>query len=81
MEGTRLGRFELESVLGRGGMGAVYAATDSDSGERVALKVLAGGLADDEQRFRRFEQEVTALSRLDRVPPVCKYSSTACHNV
>ncbi|MEN8150702.1 MAG: serine/threonine-protein kinase, partial [Planctomycetota bacterium] len=64
MEGTRLGRFEIESILGRGGMGAVYAARDTESGERVALKVLSGGLADDEQRFRRFEQEVAALSRV-----------------
>jgi len=64
MEGTRLGKFEIESILGRGGMGAVYAARDTESGERVALKVLAG-FADDEQRFRRFEQEVAALTRLE----------------
>ena len=64
MEGTRLGRFEIESILGRGGMGTVYAARDTRSGKHVALKVLSGSLTEDEQRFRRFEQEVEALSRL-----------------
>lgn len=61
----RLGRFEIEAILGQGGMGTVYAGRDTDTGESVALKVLSSGLEDDEEKFRRFEQEVTALSRLD----------------
>ena len=65
MSDDRLGRFEIESVLGRGGMGTVYAARDSESGRRVALKVLSGDLVDDEEKFLRFEQEVTALGRLE----------------
>ncbi len=60
-----LGRFEIESVLGRGGMGTVYACRDAEGGVRVALKVLSGDLVDDEEKFLRFEQEVTALGRLE----------------
>jgi len=65
MDRESLGRYEIDSLLGSGGMGAVYAARDGESGERVALKVLSGELLEDEQRFRRFEQEVSALGRLD----------------
>ncbi len=64
MSEERFGRFEIERVLGRGGMGTVYACRDTESGERVALKVLSGDLVDDEEKFLRFEQEVTALGRL-----------------
>ncbi len=65
MSNERLGRFEIESVLGRGGMGTVYACRDAESGNRVALKVLSGDLVDDQEKFLRFEQEVTALGRLE----------------
>ena len=59
------GRFEIEELIGEGGMGSVFAARDTDSGERVALKVLSSEIAEDEEKLRRFEQEVAALSRIE----------------
>jgi serine/threonine-protein kinase len=51
------GRYTIERELGRGGMGAVYLATDGQLGERVALKVVAATIANDPaaaaERFRR----------------------------
>jgi serine/threonine-protein kinase len=45
MQLTRLGPYEIEKPLGKGGMGSVYAATDSQTGQRVAIKALTPQLA------------------------------------
>ena len=52
---TLAGRYRLDKLIGRGGMGAVYEAEDSASGRRVALKVLGHSLdsADTRKRFLR----------------------------
>ncbi|MCU0726598.1 MAG: serine/threonine protein kinase, partial [Planctomycetes bacterium] len=65
MDPARLGRYEIVGKLGSGGMGTVFAARETESGDRVALKVLGSTIVDDPEKFRRFEQEVVALSRLD----------------
>ncbi len=60
----QLGPYRIERLLGRGGMGAVYAGVHQETGERAAIKVLAESLAFD-PRFRdRFLGEVDALKRL-----------------
>ena len=63
--GERLGPYTIVELVGVGGMGEVYRATDSRLKRDVAIKVLPGGLASDEislQRFRREARAVAALS-------------------
>jgi eukaryotic-like serine/threonine-protein kinase len=60
--GTRLGRYEIEGPLGRGGMGIVYAAYDPELDRRVALKLLRGRDAAGQARLLR---EARALARLN----------------
>jgi Tol biopolymer transport system component len=62
--GSRLGRFEVTSLLGAGGMGAVYRAHDPRLRRDVAIKVLPPAFSDDPERLRRFEQEALAVARL-----------------
>jgi serine/threonine protein kinase len=63
--GTRIAGFRIESLIGEGAMGAVYLATDSSTGERVALKLLAPELALDERFRQRFLQESRVVAGLD----------------
>lgn len=63
--GTRLGRYEIRSLLGMGGMGEVYLAQDTQLDRPIALKILPTHLASDEQRMRRFVQEAKAASALN----------------
>jgi eukaryotic-like serine/threonine-protein kinase len=60
----KLGPFKLEKLLGRGGMGAVYVGLNEATGERTAVKLLSGHLADDETFRERFKQEIETLKRL-----------------
>jgi serine/threonine protein kinase len=63
--GTRLGRYEIRSQLGAGGMGEVYLAEDSQLRRSVALKLLPDDFTHDEDRLRRFQQEAYAASALN----------------
>src|SRR5215813_961192 len=63
--GSRLGRYEIRSHIGAGGMGDVYLALDTELDRTVALKVLPPGVAADQQRMRRFIQEAKAASSLN----------------
>ena len=63
--GTRLGRYEVQTLLGVGGMGEVYLAQDMTLNRRVALKFLPSALTKDESRVRRFQQEARAASALN----------------
>ena len=63
--GKSLGRYRILSLLGRGGMGAVYKAKDTTLGRDVAIKVLPSGFSIDRDRLRRFEQEARAASALN----------------
>ncbi|HEY6229986.1 MAG TPA: protein kinase [Pyrinomonadaceae bacterium] len=63
--GTTLGRYEIRSLLGAGGMGEVYLAHDTQLRRPVALKFLPANFTMDEDRLRRFEQEAYAASALN----------------
>ncbi|MGB6385434.1 MAG: protein kinase [Terriglobales bacterium] len=63
--GTKLGPYEIVSLLGAGGMGEVYRARDSRLRRDVAIKVLPQALSLDADRMRRFEQEALATAALN----------------
>ncbi len=63
--GTTLGRYEIRSLIGAGGMGEVYLAHDSQLRRLVALKLLPPSFTQDEDRLKRFEQEAYSASGLN----------------
>ena len=63
--GTKLGPYEIVSLLGSGGMGEVYRARDSRLKREVAIKVLPQAMSLDADRLRRFEQEALATAALN----------------
>jgi serine/threonine protein kinase/Tol biopolymer transport system component len=62
--GTRLGQYEVESVIAAGGMGEIYKALDTKLNRPVAVKVLSDDLADANGR-RRFQREAQMASSLN----------------
>ncbi len=63
--GTKLGRYEIRSMLGTGGMGEVYLAEDTRLHRKLALKVLPAEVAANHERMRRFNQEATSAAALN----------------
>ena len=68
--GSRLGQYEIVSLIGGGGMGLVYKAQDTRLKRLVALKLLPPELTRDETAKQRFLQEAQAASALDH-PNIC----------
>jgi serine/threonine protein kinase len=63
--GTRLGPYEVTTLLGVGGMGEVYRATDTNLKRQVAIKVLPASVAGDVERLARFQREAEVLAALN----------------
>jgi len=63
--GTKLGPYEIQSLLGAGGMGEVYRAHDSRLDRTVAIKVLPASFSADRERLQRFAQEARAAAALN----------------
>ena len=63
--GTKLGRYEIRSKIGEGGMGEVYLAEDTQLHRKVALKILTAEFAAHSDRMRRFKQEAMAAAALN----------------
>ena len=68
--GMRLGPYEIEALLGSGGMGEVYRARDTRLARTVAIKVLPAAFAADPDRRARFEREAKAIAGLTH-PHIC----------
>lgn len=68
--GQTLGRYQLISLVGQGGMGDVYCGVDLRLNRLVAVKILPAYLAADPERFRLFEQEARAIATLNH-PHIC----------
>src|SRR3954469_3221466 len=71
----RIGRFRLDAKLGSGGMGDVYAATDTQLRRTVALKLLPPRFASEPDRLSRFETEARAASALNHPNIVTVYDA------
>lgn len=65
LAGRTVGDFEVERLLGRGGMGEVYLARQISLNRPVALKILRADLANNPAYLSRFEVEATAVARLN----------------
>ena len=76
--GTRIGEFEIASVLGFGGMGVVYVAEQAQPHRRVALKVLQSTLLAPSAR-RRFDAESEIMARL-RHPNIAQVLAAGTHH-
>jgi eukaryotic-like serine/threonine-protein kinase len=63
--GTRIGPFEITALIGAGGMGEVYCATDTNLRRAVAIKVLPASLSSDPDRLARFQREAQVLAALN----------------
>ena len=70
LAGTQVGPYRIDSLLGSGGMGAVYRATDTRLGRIVAIKVIRDSLADNPEGRLRFKREAQVISTLHH-PHIC----------
>ena len=63
--GSRLGHYEVTALIGEGGMGQVYQATDTKLKRQVALKILPEAFSADPERLARFQREAEVLASLN----------------
>ena len=70
MAGTSLGGYQLQALLGAGGMGEVYRARDAKLGRDVAIKILPRAFTSNPDRLARFEREARMLAALNH-PNIC----------
>ncbi|GAA1536600.1 serine/threonine-protein kinase [Nocardioides humi] len=76
--GDVIGRYRLVRELGRGGMGVVYAATDTRLDRPAALKVMLGHIAGEEAFLARFAREAATLARIESAHVIEIYDYGEC---
>src|SRR5438445_7058484 len=64
LSGIKLGRYEIRSQMGAGGMGEVYLAEDTKLDRKVALKILPAEVASNRDRMERFVREAKSAAAL-----------------
>jgi serine/threonine protein kinase len=74
--GTRIGPYEVVALLGTGGMGEVYRATDPRLGREVAVKVLPEAKHAGPDRAARFEREARLLASINH-PNIARLSTAS----
>jgi serine/threonine protein kinase len=67
------GKYEVEKILGRGGMGVVYMARQKPLGRKVAVKMILSWHCEDESFIRRFKREATLVSQISHANVVAVY--------
>ena len=72
--GTKLGHYEISTLLGKGGMGEVWRARDTKLGREVTIKTLPEEFAKDADRLARFEREARLLASLNHpnIAAICQ---------
>src|SRR5262245_25722559 len=76
--GARLGHYEIEELIGSGGMGEVYRATDPRLNRAVAIKVLRELVSDQAEARARFQREAQTIARLNH-PHICVLHDVGRH--
>ena len=77
--GTKFGPYEIQSLLGAGGMGEVYRALDTRLDRTVAIKVLASHLSSSPELKQRMEREARSISSLNH-PHICQLYDIGSQN-
>ncbi|MFN0247877.1 MAG: protein kinase domain-containing protein [Kofleriaceae bacterium] len=78
--GAQLGKYRLERLLGRGGMGEVWEAHDPDLDRKVALKLLHARIAGRDDARARFQREGRAMARLRHPNVIAVHDATFSGN-
>ena len=81
LAGRTLAHYRVSTVIGAGGMGEVYRATDTKLARDVALKILPPDMASDPDRLDRFQREARAVAALNHPNVVTVYSVEESDNV
>src|SRR5260370_35119561 len=74
---SKIGKYDVVEVLGKGGMGIVYKATDSRIGRMVAIKMMTGGFAENPDLLKRFYREAQSTGMLQHPNIVIVYDRGA----